>query len=343
VLGHALGETFEERRPVCSTEPSSTFDQLRSVSMHRIWQPSPVASITILGPGGVGGLLAAVLVRAGEEVAVVGREQEVALIARQGMSVESLRFGQFTARPAAMSELTSPTDVLLVATKATTLSEALERVKVRPRLVIPLLNGLDHMDTLRSHFGSSHVAAGAIRMEADCPAPGRAVHSSPSVRVELAADDPSLKDDLREFAQVLKRADIPAEIGASEAQVLWSKLVRLGPLACTTSVTDRPIGLIRSDPHWRSVLAAASAEIVAVANADGARIDPARPLAELDAAHPTLGSSMQRDLAAGREPELDAIPGAVIRAAARHGLECPTIARLAAVIAERAGMPAPRG
>jgi 2-dehydropantoate 2-reductase len=50
---------------------------------------------------------------------------------------------------------------------------------------------------------------------------------------------------------------------------------------------------------------------------------------------------MQRDIAAGREPELDAIPGSVLRAAARHGVPCPTIERLVAMIAERAGVPAP--
>jgi ketopantoate reductase len=50
---------------------------------------------------------------------------------------------------------------------------------------------------------------------------------------------------------------------------------------------------------------------------------------------------MQRDIAAGRTPELDAIPGSVLRAAARHGLRCPTIERLVALIAERAGLPAP--
>jgi 2-dehydropantoate 2-reductase len=66
-------------------------------------------------------------------------------------------------------------------------------------------------------------------------------------------------------------------------------------------------------------------------------------LAELDEAHPELGSSMRRDIAAGREPELDAIAGAVLRAGARHGLECPTIARLAARTAERAGIDPPAG
>jgi 2-dehydropantoate 2-reductase len=83
-------------------------------------------------------------------------------------------------------------------------------------------------------------------------------------------------------------------------------------------------------------------EAAAVASADGAEIDPAARLAELDEAHAGLGSSMQRDIAAGREPELDAIPGSVLRAGARHGVECPTIARLVLRIAERAGIEAPR-
>jgi 2-dehydropantoate 2-reductase len=84
------------------------------------------------------------------------------------------------------------------------------------------------------------------------------------------------------------------------------------------------------------VLKACLEEAAAVANAAGARILPQDALAELDLAHAELGSSMQRDIAAGREPELDAIPGAVLRAGVRHGLACPTIERLVAVVAERA-------
>lgn len=281
------------------------------------------------------------LVRAGEEVLVVGREHEIEVIARQGISVKSGRFGEFNARPEAAVELTRPPDFLLVATKATTLPEALRRVKARPKLVVPLLNGFEHMATLRSHFASSRVAAGVIRMEADSPEPGQVVHSSPSVRIDLAADDELLDDDLRRLAAALIAAGLPAAIGESEAQVLWSKFVRLAPLACTTSVAGRPIGFIRSDPHWRSVLLAAIDEVVRVANAEGARLNAAVPLAELEEAHPTLGSSMQRDLAAGREPELDAIAGAVLRAAAHYGIECPTVADLAGMIAERVAIPSP--
>jgi 2-dehydropantoate 2-reductase len=122
---------------------------------------------------------------------------------------------------------------------------------------------------------------------------------------------------------------------------MWSKLVRLNALACTTSAFDRLLGEIRSTPELRAELVGAIEEGCAVAQAEGAAIAsgdplvPARVLGELTAAHATLGSSMQRDIAAGRPPELDAIPGAVLRAAARHGIECPTIERLVGMIRAR--------
>jgi 2-dehydropantoate 2-reductase len=294
-----------------------------------------VPSIAILGPGGVGGLLAALLARAGEQVTVVARDETAELIERQGISVDSVRFGQFTAHPSASTELSAPVTYLLIATKATTLMDALERIKADPQLVVPLLNGLDHMETLRDRFGGAHLAAGSIRIETDRPEPARVVQTSPSVRIDLAADDPTLRPAVAELQRALERAQIPTQIGSSEAQILWSKLVRLAPLALTTTVAKRPLGFIRSDPHWRAQLEAAIREAAAVANADGAIIDPAGPLAELNAAHPTLSSSMQRDLAAGRPPEL-AIPGAVLRAASRHRLECPTIEGLTEQVAQRA-------
>ncbi len=297
--------------------------------------PAGEDSIAVLGPGGVGGFVAAALVRTGEDVTVVAREETAAEIAEQGISVESLRLGSFTARPAAAPTLRTPTTFLIIATKATTLAEALDRVQAQPRLVVPLLNGLDHMATLRERFGPGRVAAGSIRIEADRTEPGRVVQTSPTLRVELASDDAPLQPLLAQLAQKLEPAGIPVEIGPSEAQVLWSKLVRLCPLALTTSVSERAIGAIRSDPGLRELLQKAVTEAAMVASADGARIDPEQTLAELEAAHPALSSSMQRDLAAGRPPEL-AIPRSVLGAASAHGLRCPTIAALTERVEERA-------
>jgi 2-dehydropantoate 2-reductase len=139
-------------------------------------------------------------------------------------------------------------------------------------------------------------------------------------------------------AAVSVRADWPIS-ASSEAQVMWSKLVRLNALACTTSAYDKLLGEIRSTPELRADLVGAIEEACAVGRAEGADdVDPARALDELERAHETLGSSMQRDIAAGRTPELDAIPGAVLRAGVRHGMSCPTIERLLARI--RAGVDA---
>jgi 2-dehydropantoate 2-reductase len=143
------------------------------------------------------------------------------------------------------------------------------------------------------------------------------------------------------LAVFFSEAGLPARGGDAEPQVMWSKLVRLNALACTTSAFDKLLGEIRSTPELRAELVGAIDEGCAVARAEGATIPADDPLGELTAAHATLGSSMQRDIAAGRPPELDAIPGSVLRAATRHGIECPTIERLVAVIAARAGVPSP--
>jgi 2-dehydropantoate 2-reductase len=168
------------------------------------------------------------------------------------------------------------------------------------------------------------------------------VQTSPFLRIDVAADDEQLHLALAHLQETLQAAGVPVEIGSSEAQILWSKLVRLNALACTTSACDCQIGFIRNDPEWRVALKGCIDEAAAVANADGASIDPVARLAELDEAHPGLGSSMQRDIAAGREPELDAIAGAVLRAGRRHGLGCPTVSRLSEIIARRANIAPPR-
>jgi 2-dehydropantoate 2-reductase len=299
-----------------------------------------VRSVAVLGPGGVGGFLAAALAHAGTPVTVVAREDTAALLAREGLRVESVLLGALHEHPRAVPVLEEPVDVLLVATKAGGLESALGRVHADPALVVPLLNGLDHVERLRGRFGE-RVAAGTIRIEADRPAPGRIVHTSRFLRVDLAASRAGQRPHLEELAGRLERAGVPARVEDSEMLVLWSKLVRLNALACTTAAADRPLGFIRTTPGWREALEGCVREAVAVARAEGADLDAAVVMAELEDAHETLGSSMQRDIAAGREPELEAIPGAVLRAGARHGLACPTVGRLTVAVARRAGIPPP--
>jgi 2-dehydropantoate 2-reductase len=299
-------------------------------------------SIAVLGPGGVGGLVAGALDRAGTDVVVVARDSTAEVIAERGLRVDSVMLGEFLARPRAVALLEGPVDALIVATKASGLALALERVGTEPTVVLPLLNGLDHMAVLRERFAPESVLAGSIRVEADRPRPGVVVHTSPFLLIDMAAGDPSALAGMEALEQALTTAGLPVRVLDSQPRVMWSKLVRLNALACTTSAYDKLLGEIRATPELRADLEGAIEEACAVGRAEGAQdVDPATAIAELEMAHDTLGSSMQRDIAAGRTPELDAIPGSVLRAAARHGLECPTIERLVGMIAARAGVPVP--
>ena len=299
-------------------------------------------SLAVLGPGGVGGLVAGALDRAGTDVVVVARDSTAQVIAERGLRVDSVSLGKFVAHPRATERLQEPVEVLIVATKASGLQAALERIAVQPKLVLPLLNGLDHIAVLRERFGTDAVLAGTIRVEADRPEPGVIVHTSQFLLVEMASHDLTARAGMQSLEQALKAAGVSVRVRESEAQVMWSKLVRLNALACTTSAFDKLLGEIRSTPELRAALVGAIEEGCAVGQAEGAEdVEEAIALGELEKAHDTLGSSMQRDIAAGREPELDAIPGSVLRAAGRHDLQCPVIERLVAMIAARAGIPAP--
>jgi 2-dehydropantoate 2-reductase len=297
--------------------------------------------IAVLGAGGVGGLVAAVLDRAGIAATVVAREGTAELIGRRGLTVSSVRFGEFAANPRVLTRLDVDHEVLIVATKASGLDAALERIGGSPALVLPLLNGLDHLAVLRERFGTRAVA-GTIRVEADRPAPGVIVQNSNFLRVEMASSDPARRPAMDGLAQRLSQAGIDAAVLDSESRVMWSKLVRLNALALTTSASGLRLGELREDPVWWLRFSGAIDEAVAIALAEGAVIDPAKVIAELRDAHPTLGSSMARDIDAGREPELDAIAGAVLRAADRHSIRAPTIESLADEVARRASIDPPR-
>jgi 2-dehydropantoate 2-reductase len=290
-----------------------------------------MSEIAILGPGGVGGFLAAALDRAGTDVTLVARDETAAALNERGIDVESTRLGSFHASPRALPALDVTGMTLVVATKAIGLDQALDRVTGSPSLVVPLLNGLDHLALLRARYGDYVVAAASIRIESHRPETGRIVQSSPFLRIDIAPPN----GEVEAFAALMHGAEVPVDVLESEPQVMWGKLVRLHAVALATSAYDLPIGAIRSDAERRAMLEGCVREAVAVGRAEGADLDYDRTMAEIDDIHPTLESSMMRDIAAGREPELDAIAGAVLRAAARHGLRCPHVEAMYALVEKR--------
>jgi len=290
-------------------------------------------TIAVLGPGGVGGFVAGALARAGEAVTVVAREETAERIARDGLRVESVRLGWFAVHPPAVAVLETPVEVLVVATKAPHLEAALGRVAGEPGLVVPLLNGVEHLAVVREWFGADRVVAASIRIAAERVEPGHVVHTSPLSRIELAPD----RADVRAFAHRLRAAEIPTVVREREADVLWSKLARVSALGLTTAASASTVGAVLAHPRWRLLLEGAVDETAAVANAEGAAVDPHAMLAELVELAPGQTSSLARDVAAGAVHELDAIGGAVLRATDRHGIPAPAVRELVRAVSERVG------
>lgn len=289
-------------------------------------------TVAVLGPGGVGGLLAALLARAGNRVICLAGEATAQVLERDGIEVRSARFGEFTARVETAPRLAEPVDAALVAVKHTTLAAALDRLPAETlgpgNLVVPFLNGVEHPAFLRAHYGDAvPVAPATVRVESTRVAPGVIEHGSPFAEVDLTGDAVP-PGRLNSLAGALEWSGVSARVLAGETAVLWAKMSFLAPFALLTTRHGLPLGEVRA--HHRARLSALVEETAAVATAAGAPVDPAEVLGRYDAFPPATKSSMQRDAEAGRPLELDAIGGALLRAAERHGVPVPVAAEVVA-------------
>jgi 2-dehydropantoate 2-reductase len=293
-------------------------------------------NLAVLGPGGIGGLLAALLARAGNAVEILASESTSRAIAERGLRVESERFGDFQVSVRCATRLERPVDVCVIAVKNTQLIEALGRV---PRdalgegLVMPFLNGIEHVDVLRRIYPPSSVAPATFRVATARVEPGLIRQTSPFASVEVATTADN-RDRVEGVAAQLKAVGLDVRVRDDETSMLWDKLSFLAPLALLTTHERANAGAIRT--RRREDTVAVILEVAAVAAAEGAAIDPEAVVRFLDSVPETMESSMQHDQAAGRQLELDAIGGAVIRRAARARVNVPVTARLVEELRSRA-------
>jgi 2-dehydropantoate 2-reductase len=284
----------------------------------------------ILGAGGVGGLLGGALARAGRDVVFLLRPETLARHPHR-VRVESAVLGDFEAEVELASELEREVDVVWVSPKAPQLEAALGLAppeRVGAAVVVPLLNGIDHVLLLRERY--ERVLAAAIRVESERVAPGLVRQPTPFARVDLA---PGPGSD--EVSEELRAAGFQVEVGPDEPTVLWEKLALLAPLALTTTAAGAPAGAVQAAAEWRERLFACHREAVAVGTAERATLDGPALEALLGTPLGEMRTSMQKDFDAGRPLELDAIAGPIVRSGRGHGLATPATEELIRLVEER--------
>jgi len=283
----------------------------------------------ILGAGGVGGLVGAALAKSGDAVTVVVRPEALKDYPAELSLVSPL--GSFSVPVERVSEIAQPFDVLWIAVKATHLEEALREIKNAEQIgvIIPLLNGIDHVALLRSRFGHDKVVPATIGVESERAAPGKIIHRSKFVRLTVSSSGESR---LSSTLEKLTQFGFNCQFNADEMKMLWNKLVILAPCALTTTASALTMGEVYSDPVWRERMIAAMYEACAVATASGTPMDPATFLRFFEGLPPVARSSMQKDVAAGNPPELDGIAGPILRRAQEYKIEVPVTRELVEMI-----------
>src|SRR5438445_1337719 len=285
----------------------------------------------VLGAGAIGGLVGTAVASLGEGVTVLVRPERLPGYPAN-LSVERPS-GAITALAKVAATLPNPVDVLWIATKTYQLRTALQAVQSLPRCIVPLLNGVDHVEVLRAHFGRDRVLPATIAVAAEKIAPGRFVQRSPFVNLNLPASGEQV---LGAIVARLRDLEFTCRFIQNEQTLLWSKLCFLGPFALVTSASGMNKGEIYADAEWKRKLMSAMAEACAVAKASGAEVDAAQVQAIFDGLPSGIRSSMQKDLASSRRLELDAIGGPIARGGERYGIHVSTTAALIAVIRAKA-------
>ena len=286
----------------------------------------------ILGAGAVGGLLGALLADRGEDVTVEFRDETDTIPTHMSLQRSDGSGLGGNVRTVTSIYKDYAVDVLWVATKAMDLPGALHAVRgSSPRIVVPLLNGFEHIRELQTAFPPEAVIPATIAVEVERVEPGSVRVRSSFVRLRIGA---RAKLILSGLADALRGRDVDVEFEDDETTLLWRKLAFLAPFALTASASGLPAGMLRSDPVWRKRFETVAAEVMAIASAQGAVLEPNIALQMLETVHDQMRSSMAKDIAARREPELDAIGVAVIRAAVRHNVAVPMLRYLVASVSE---------
>lgn len=274
--------------------------------------------LAVVGPGAVGGLLAALALRSGQSVVAVARPATAERIAKNGLAIRSVQHGEFHTPVPVSLQIPSGADVIL-SVKSFGLRDVLPLIAdAHPTSVLAVLNGIEHGDILRKTLSAVPVACASITVEVSQLCFGVIEHRSSFSKITV----PDFAASWRSVGS-LQKAGIEVAYGGTEAEVLWHKFRFLVPVALLTTYYEDSLGaaLARDGQCTRDILS----EVAAVATAEGITTDPEELTSILTSFPSQMRSSLQHDLEAKGASELDVVGGAVLRRAARHGIAVPRL------------------
>jgi 2-dehydropantoate 2-reductase len=276
--------------------------------------------ILVVGAGAIGGYFGGRMLQAGRDVTFLVRPKRAAELASAGLAIRSPNGDvTLTAPPTVQADkLDQAFDVVLLSCKAFDLEDAITSFApaVGPNTaIVPLLNGMLHLDVLDKRFGSQAVLGGLCAIAVTLDDRREIVQLAPMQSLGFGERDGKLSDRVRAIAEILSSGKFGAAASAQVIQDMWEKWVFLASLAASTCTMRAPIGDILAAPGGKDFILGMLEECSAVASAAGHA--PAGAFSErargmLTAEGSQLTASMFRDIKAGAKVEADHVIGDLI-------------------------------
>jgi 2-dehydropantoate 2-reductase len=286
----------------------------------------------VIGAGALGGYYGGRLARSGHDVTFMVRPRRAEQLARLGLAIVSPG-GDFMvpAKTVAATELEAPFDLVLLGTKAYSLEHAMEEFApaVGPHsTILPILNGLRHLDALTARFGAERVLGGMANISAGLDEEGRVVHFMPNDHIAFGELQGGISERTRAIETMLKGAGVDARASDDIMHDMWEKFVQLSMVAGSTCLMRASIGTILKAPGGKETLFRLFDECCAVATAAGFAPRPA--FIEFDHGlmsneNSPLKASMLRDIERGSVTEGAHIFGDMTSRARALGIATPTL------------------
>ena len=283
--------------------------------------------VAVMGAGGIGSYVGALLAKSGADVTLICRGAHLAAVREHGLHVHSAR-GEFavsqiaaTADPASAGSA----NIVIQAVKLYDLAATTRAIapSLGPRsLVVTVQNGVTAADEVGAIVGRDRVVPGLVFINAHVEAPGIVVSRGRSQAFIIGAHD----ERIAAFQQRCAAAGIEARTSPDIRAELWRKFIPVAALSALACLCRQPIGPILADPALAGLYRQAMEEVARLARAKEVGLETdivERMLAVAATYQYDARVSMLEDLEAGKRLELDWLSGYVVREAARHGVPVP--------------------
>ena len=286
--------------------------------------------IAVFGAGGVGAFFGGLLVRGGADVHFIARGAQLDALQTTGVLIRSTRLGDVVVphvRAEADSSRIGVSDLVLVCVKAHQTPEILDDLTPlvgAQTTLVTLQNGVDSDEPLAARFGAERVVPGVVYVGATLEEPGVVSHVAAGT-IAIGVRDGGDASRLTAVATALRMSGQPVKVVADIQAERWRKLLWNASFNPVSAVTERTPRELVDVASTRQLLIDLMQEVIAVARAQGIVLaDDAidEQLAWTERA-PSIRTSMMVDRSRGREMEIDALVGVIVRKGHEHGVPTP--------------------